>query len=73
MFEDEYACLDNLHQSTKLLVTEKGTVTTAITAVEEGMTSLDIPKIHTFTADRPFVYAIVDIHNTILFMGTVTK
>lgn len=73
MFEDEYACLENLHQSTKLLVTEKGTVATAITGAGEGMTSLALPQFRTFTADRPFVYAIVDVHNTILFMGTMTK
>ena len=56
--------------SSRITVNEKGTVAAAASVIGQGFMA-DLPRV--FTADRPFVYAIVDIHNTILFMGTVTK
>lgn len=70
MFEDEGIYVDNMLMSSRITVNEKGTVAAAASVIGQGFMA-DLPRV--FTADRPFVYAIVDIHNTILFMGTVTK
>ena len=62
-------------QGAGIKVTEEGTVAVAYSG--QSLVKDDSPGIPhdpvEFIADRPFVYAIVDVHGTILFMGTVTK
>lgn len=72
MLEDKDVCLDEVVMSSQIMVNEKGTKAAGASVIGQGFAA-DLPKTHSFTADRPFVYAIVDIHNTVLFMGTVTK
>ncbi len=62
-------------QGAGIKVTKEGTVAVAYSG--QSLTLDDSPGTSPdpveFIADRPFVYAIVDVHGTILFMGTVTK
>lgn len=72
MLEDNDACVDFVSQSAKIKVNENGTVAAAASVIGQGYAA-DLPVVREFNADRPFVYAIVDVHNTILFLGTVTE
>ena len=72
MLENPDVCVDEVVMSSQITVNEKGTKAAGASVIGQGF-SADLPKTHSFTADRPFLYAIVDIHNTVLFIGTVTK
>lgn len=54
-------------------VNEEGTEAAAVTAVEIERTSIEVPRDRfTFTADRPFFFAIRDdLTGSIVFMGTL--
>lgn len=61
-------------QGVCMTVSDKGTVAVSYSGqsmVKDG--SLGNINPVEFIADRPFVYAIVDVYGTILYMGTVTK
>lgn len=67
--------VESINQKTTVTVSEKGTEAAAATAINMN---IYIGKIRTedpydFYVDRPFVYAITDTHNTMLFMGTFVK
>lgn len=67
--------VESINQKTTVTVSEKGTEAAAATAINMN---IYLGKIRTedpydFYVDRPFVYAITDTHNTMLFMGTFVK
>lgn len=60
-------------QGARISVSKTGTQVVSYTTSIGDISIAPNTDPNVFIADRPFVYAIVDVHGTILFMGTVTK
>lgn len=68
---DEPLFVSDILQKTYMNVDEMGTEAAAVTALRIGLTSMRPPKNETITFDRPFIYAIIDRNNEVLFAGKV--
>ena len=68
---DEPLFVSDILQKTYMNVDEMGTEAAAVTALRIGLTSMRPPKNETITFDRPFIYAIIDSNNEVLFAGKV--
>ncbi|MBR5703345.1 MAG: hypothetical protein IKX45_03745 [Bacteroidales bacterium] len=71
---DDAIGVEKVYQKTAIEVDEKGTKAAAVTVIEMGASAPpQQPRLkYDFVVDRPFVYAIMDQYQSILFMGTVT-
>ena len=67
--------VDKVLQKASIEVDKEGTTAAAVTVIQAGFTAFphSYKREYDFVVDRPFVYAIVDDFNSILFMGMVTN
>lgn len=67
--------VDHVIQRAKIDVNKNGTTAAAVTIIDLGSTYYPqhSGREYDFVVDRPFVYAIVDNYQSILFMGMVTN
>ena len=68
---DKALYISDIVQKTYINVDEKGTEAAAVTMGRAGALSMRPPKIEIMTFDRPFIYAIIDNNNNVLFIGKV--
>lgn len=68
---DEALYISDVVQKTYINVNEMGTEAAAVTAVQVGLLSMRAQKIELLTLDRPFIYAIINYDNEVLFTGKV--
>ena len=76
MSSEKQLFVNKILQKTTIDVNESGTTASAATSIFAGYETATLvpgPKEYDFVVDRPFVYAILDYHDTFLFMGTVVK
>lgn len=64
--------ISDVMQKAFITIDEKGTEAAAVTSVRAGLLSAGRPNnIEIMTLDRPFIYAIVNYDNEVLFVGKV--
>lgn len=68
---DEALYISDVVQKTYINVDEKGTEAAAVTMGKVGLLSMRPSKIEIITFDRPFIYAIINHNNDVLFIGKV--
>ena len=68
---DEPLFISDVVQKTYINVNEEGAEAAAVTGVRVGLLSMKAQKIEILTLDRPFIYAIINNNNEVLFAGKV--
>jgi serpin B len=68
---DEALYISDIVQKTYINVDEKGTEAAAVTMGRAGAFSMRQPRMEIMTFDRPFIYAIINYNNDVLFIGKV--
>lgn len=68
---DKALYISDIVQKTYINVDEKGTEAAAVTMGRAGALSMRPPKTEIMTFDRPFIYAIINHNNDVLFIGKV--
>jgi serpin B len=68
---DKALYISDVVQKTYINVDEKGTEAAAVTMGKVGLLSMRPSKIEIITFDRPFIYAIINHNNDVLFIGKV--
>lgn len=68
---DKALYISDIVQKTYINVDEKGTEAAAVTMGRAGALSMRPPKTEIMTFDHPFIYAIINHNNDVLFIGKV--